>query len=313
MLSAAALIVTILLAPPARGGSAEVSLNGIAGTYVTPDAGANGKGLVIVAGSGPTDRDGNNPFGVNANSLRQLSDVLVADGMSVLRYDKRGIAASKALVTDEAKLRFNDFVADAGRWADWTGGRPGIACVFMLGHSEGALIATMVARERELAGLVLVTAPGRPLGALLREQLSQNPRDAEARSRALSILDALTAGKTVGEVPHDLRSLFRPSVQPYLISVLDIDPAAALAALDVPALIVSGGRDLQVGLADFDTLKTARPEAEAIRIPAMNHMLKDVGPGREQNLAAYGDPDLPLSPRLAATVKGFVARTPCPA
>jgi alpha-beta hydrolase superfamily lysophospholipase len=296
----------------AHAGERDVRLDGLGGTYATPDTGDTHKAVVIVAGSGPTDRNGNKRLGVHTNNLEQISDALTAAGIAVLRYDKRGIGASKALVTDEATLRFDDFVEDARRWADWAGSRERVTCVFMLGHSEGGLIATLVAERRALAGLMLVTSPGRTLGGLLREQLSRNLTDAGVRTRALSILDALAGGKTVADVPDSLRNIFRPSVQPYLVSVLDIDPARELAQLDVPTLIVSAGRDLQVDKADFDALKAARPDATAALVPEMNHVLKDVPADRDGNLAAYRNPDLPLSPDFVSAIRGFLAGTPCP-
>jgi len=242
-----------------------------------------------------------------------LSDALVADGASVLRYDKRGIGASKAAMKSEAALRFDEFVDDAKSWADWLRGQNGITCVFMLGHSEGGLVATLVAKQDDLAGLVLLDSPGRPLTAVMREQLSDAPLDKKTRSDALEILNSLEAGQTVADVAPALHALFRPSVQPFLISLINIDPAKRLAALKLPTLIVSGGRDLQVTEADYDALKSARPKADAVRIPDMNHVLKNVvGTDRASNLATYANPDLPLAPALKSAVTDFIRRTDCP-
>lgn len=297
----------------AVAGERDVGLNGLAASYATPDADPSGKGIVLIAGSGPTDRNGNSRLGVTADYLKQLSDALVGDGISVLRYDKRGVGASKSALSSESALRFGDFVADAAAWAAWVRARDGIACVFVLGHSQGGLVATLIAEQMTLAGLILLASPGRPLAQVLEDQLTRAPLDAKLRSSALSTLKKLEQGKTDADTSPDLQRLFRPSVQPFLISLINIDPAQKLAQLSLPTLIVSGGHDLQVGKADYDALRAANPGATAVRIADMNHVLKDAPAARKPNLATYSDPNLPLSAQLKRAVTSFVTGTPCPA
>jgi pimeloyl-ACP methyl ester carboxylesterase len=306
------LAALFLLTPAANAGEAEVSLGKLGGTLATHDTKASGKGVVIVAGSGPTDRNGNNRLGVGANALKMLSDALAADGVSVLGYDKRGVGASKALVTDEAALRFKNLVDDASGWATCLDARPGVSCVFMLGHGEGGSIATHAAARTPLAGLLLIASPGRPLSARLRDQFARNIHDDAMRAKAVKVLESLEAGKTVPDIDPKLSPFFRPGTQPYMMSALAIDPAKALAAVKIPVLIVSGGRDLQVIAADFEALKAARPNANAVRIVTMNHVLKNVSEGRTPNFESYRDPKMPLSPELVQAVRGFVGRTACP-
>lgn len=311
------LILTTLFAAlfhPASAGASErnVTHDELSATFATPNAGATGKGVVFIAGSGPTDRNGNSRLGVSANYLKELSDVLVTDGTAVLRYDKRGVAASKAAMTSESALRFGDFVSDAQGWTEWLAGRNGIACVFVLGHSEGGLVATLVAEKTRLAGLLLISSPGRPLATVLQGQFARAPMDIKLKSDALKTLKTLEAGKQVPDVNPSLHRIFRPSVQPYLISLIDIDPARRLAKLTLPTLIVSGAHDLQVTKADYDALRAARPNATAVRIPDMNHVLKDAPIERKANLATYDNPTLPLAPGLARAVTSFITETPCP-
>lgn len=300
---------------PAHSGSTNVSDAGLAATFAQPEGARTrgGKGIVFIAGSGPTDRNGNSRLGVDAGYLRLLSDALVREGIFTLRYDKRGVGASKAALTSESALRFPDFVADAQSWARWLGERPGVACVFLLGHSQGGLVATLAAPRVDAAGLVLLSSPGRTFGALLRNQLSAAPMNAKLKADALEIVKQLEAGKTASDVNPGLQRLFRPSVQPFLISLVDIDPAAELAKLKTPTLIVSGGHDLQVSALDFQRLTAARPDATAVRIPGMNHVLKDAPAARKPNLATYANPDLPLAPGLVEAVTGFIDNTACPA
>jgi len=291
----------------------DVTAAGLAGSFLEPDNKASGKAVLMIAGSGPTDRNGNSKLGVDANYLDMLARHLASAGIASLRYDKRGVGGSKALVTSEAALEFSDFVGDAATWDNWLHTQRDIACVFLLGHSEGGLIATLVADKSPPTGLVLIASPGRTFGAVLKGQLQQAPMSAALRNEALSILAALENRQQTPSIDPALDHIFRPSVQPYLISILDIDPARALARLTIPTLLVSGGHDLQVGAVDYTTLKQARPDAQAIRIPDMNHVLKDVDGDRAANLAAYRNPDLPLSPELAVVVTNFITTTPCPA
>jgi pimeloyl-ACP methyl ester carboxylesterase len=291
----------------------DVTTAGLAGSFVEPVDMTSGKAVLMIAGSGPTDRNGNSKLGVEAGYLNMLARHLASAGIASLRYDKRGVGGSKALVTSEAALRFSDFVGDATQWDNWLHTQRDIACVFLLGHSEGGLIATLVAGKSPPAGLVLIASPGRSFGAVLKGQLQQAPMPAALRNEALSILAALENRQQTSSIDPKLDHIFRPSVQPYLISILNIDPARALSKLTTPTLLVSGGHDLQVGEADYAALMQARPDARAIHIPNMNHVLKDVDGDRAANLAAYRNPDLPLSPELARAVTDFFTTTPCPA
>lgn len=311
------LLVTLLLVSNSVGAEErlgqDVTTASLAGSFVQPIGNNPAKAVLLVAGSGPTDRNGNSRLGVDADYLKMLAHHLAQADIASLRYDKRGVGGSKALVTSESALRFSDFVSDAQTWRNWLHDQQDIACVFLLGHSEGGMIATLVAEKSEPAGLVLVMSPGRTFGAVLHTQLSHIPLSKPLRTEALSILKMLESGQQVTKVDPKLNNIFRPSVQPYLLSILDIDPAKELATLTSPVLLVSGGQDLQVSAADFSALKKARPDAQAIRIPKMNHVMKDVDGDRKANLAAYRNPDLPLSPELATAVTKFITTTPCPA
>lgn len=291
----------------------DVSRSGLAGTYLAPSEPNPHKGVLIIAGSGPTDRNGNSKLGVSAGSLKLLAVAFVAAGIASLRYDKRGVGGSQGAAVAESELRLSTFVNDARSWNAWLRRQAGVSCVFLLGHSEGGLIATRVAGTSSPAGLMLIAAPGRTFGAVLQDQLRRAPMPAEERTTALTILNGLESGRETKDVSPKLRNLFRPSVQPYLRSLVNVDPAALLAKLSVPALVVSGGEDLQVGEADFKALIGARTDLSTLRIPTMNHVLKDVSGDRAANLATYRNPDLPLSPELAAVVTRFVENTPCPA
>jgi pimeloyl-ACP methyl ester carboxylesterase len=280
----------------------------IAGTFV--DAGKGAPVVLIIPGSGPTDRDGNNPMGVTAASYRLLAEALASKGVSTLRADKRGMFGSKAAISDANAVAVDDYAADAHNWADAIRKRTGAKCVWLMGHSEGGLIALSAAQRPEgLCGLILVAAPGRKLGAVIREQLQANPANAPLLPPAMAALQSLEAGRTVdtSAMPTPLLPLFNPKVQPFLMDLLRRDPAAMAAATKLPMLIVRGGKDLQVSQADAEALHASRPDAPLFAPPTMNHVLKEVaGDGRASNLATYADPSLPVDPSLVDRIAEFV-------
>jgi hypothetical protein len=280
------------------------------GTYVAPASPAPGaEPVLILAGSGPTDRDGNNPLGVRAAPYRMVAEALAARGIASLRADKRGIAASAAAAPDESALRIQTFAEDARAWAERLRSETGARCVWLLGHSEGALHALLAARDNEhVCGLILIAAPGRRMGEVLRAQLGANPANGPILPAALRILAELEAGRTVaGEGLHPaLAPLFRPSVQPFLISLLALDPADLARRFQGPVLVVQGGADLQTAEVDAQRLGAARPGIAVRLIEGMNHVLKAAPVEPAANFATYADPGLPLAPGLAEALADFI-------
>ncbi|HZW17112.1 MAG TPA: alpha/beta fold hydrolase [Brevundimonas sp.] len=275
------------------------------GTLLTPSGDTRAAALII-AGSGPTDRDGNSPLGVSASSYRLLAEGLAARGVATVRTDKRGVAASASSLISEAELKFTDYADDARAWAAETARLTSQPCAWLIGHSEGALVA-LVAASRDndaICGLVLLSGAGRPIGAVLREQLATAPEP--FLSQALTILAELEAGRPVAEVPPQLAALFRPSVQPYMISWLPLDPAELVATYRGPVMIGHGSTDIQVGVADANALAAARPDATLTIWEGVNHLLKVAPADRVANAATYRDPDLPLAPGVVDDVAGFI-------
>lgn len=260
--------------------------------------------VIIHPGSGPTDRDGNLPGAVN-NSLKMLAEGLAAKGIASLRIDKRGVGRSVAAMTAESDLRFETYVDDLAAWRALVDARPDTADVLLLGHSDGGVVSILAAERSTPARLILLSTPGRPAPDLLREQLQgQLPPDLAARSNA--ILDALSAGTTVDDAPRELYALYRPSVQPYLISWFRYDPAAELAKVEAPVLIIHGANDIQIPAGDGERLASAREDPRRVVVDGMNHVLKDAPAERMANLAVYNEPDAPLAQGLVETIASFV-------
>lgn len=282
----------------------------LAGTFV--DAGKGAPVVVIIPGSGPTDRDGNNPLGVKAAPYRMLAEALAAKHVSTLRIDKRGMFGSKAAIADPNLVTLADYAADAHAWVKAARKRGGAKCVWLLGHSEGALVALAAGQKPDdLCGLILVSGPGRKLGDIIRDQLKANPANAPLLPQAMAALDSLEAGTTVDSAGFaaPLQMLFSPKVQPFLIDLMRQDPTAMVARVKLPVLIVQGAKDIQVSEGDARALHVAQPRSQLAIIPAMNHVLKDVaGDDRAANLATYADPSLPVDPAAVEAIAAFVKR-----
>jgi pimeloyl-ACP methyl ester carboxylesterase len=311
------MLVTLAVAGPASAAAAqeqpfklETPTGTVAGTLALPSAAGKAPVVLIIAGSGPTDRDGNSAGLPGRNdSLKMLAAALADAGFASVRYDKRGIAASRAAGPAESALRFDTYVDDAVAWVARLKADPRFTSVTVLGHSEGALTGMLAARRGGAAACVSVAGVAQRPGAILRRQLAGKlpPPLVEVND---NILAALERGQTVAEVPPALAALYRPGVQPYLISWMKYDPAREIAALRIPVLIAQGTTDIQVGVDQAELLKAAKPDATLAIVPGMNHVLKEVAANAPDPLASYSDPALPLAPQLVGAIVGFLRGLP---
>ena len=258
---------------------------------------------LIIAGSGPTDRNGNNPMMKN-ESLHKLAIALADSGIASLRYDKRAIAESKAAAKSEADLRFDDYVADARDWISLLRKDNRFSRIIVIGHSEGSLIG-MVAAHKNADAFVSIAGAGRPADKILKEQLDKQPQ--AVKDLSFPIIDSLVAGKTVRTVNPMLFSLFRPSVQPYLISWFKYDPAVEIRKLSIPVLVIQGTNDIQVSMEDAQLLAKAG-KAPLVAIDHMNHIFRIVEGDRNANIATYNDPSLPIAGELSDSIVRFIRK-----
>lgn len=312
------LSLALAAAAPALPAAEEIAAPGpqapLRGTY-QPVASAAAPVVLIVPGSGPTNRDGNNPLGMKAATYRLLAQTLAERGVASVRIDKRGMFGSAAAVPDANAVTMDAYADDVGAWIGAIRRRTGASCVWLGGHSEGGLVA-LVAADRPglpICGLVLIATAGRPLGEVIRAQLRADPAAAALLPAAEPVIAALEAGKRVepAAIPPPLLGLFAPQVQGFLISELVLDPARLAARVAVPMLIVQGENDLQVGMEDARRIAAAAPAAWLASFPGVNHVLKQVpADDRMANLGAYANPDLPLAPGLADSIAAFVKSAP---
>jgi uncharacterized protein len=249
--------------------------------------------VLVVAGSGPTDRDGNGPLGLSTDTYRLLAEGLAGRQVASLRFDKRGIGASES-ETKEEDLVMQTFADDVLALLALLRADPRFSAVTLAGHSEGGLVALMAARAAKVDGLALVATPGRRIGVILREQLAGKLDEATTKE-AERIIAALESGGEVGEVPGLLAPIFRPSIQAFIASQMTLDPPALLRALEgVPVVVVHAAHDAQVAEADAKALAAARSDVELVVLPSASHVLKDE-PSAALPQKSYTDPSLPLS------------------
>ena len=255
---------------------------------------------LIIAGSGPTDRNGNNPQMKN-NSLLLLAHELAAQGIASIRYDKRGIGASKDALLSEENLRFENYSEDAKAWAAQLKADPRFDKLIVMGHSEGSLLGLLACEQADV--FVSLAGAGRPIDVILKEQLAVQLKGKKKLLRAADEgLSKLKKGELVEDAPKELFALFRPSIQPYLISWMKYDPAVEISKLKIPVIIIQGTTDLQVQVKDAELLHAASPSSRYILIEGMNHIFKLAPSDREKNIETYSNPELPLAEELLRTL-----------
>lgn len=258
--------------------------------------------VLIIAGSGPTDRNGNNSVMVN-NSLQMLSHELSKFGYSSIRYDKRGVGASANAYLPEEELTFDDNVLIASHFYD-LGKNLGFSRIVIAGHSEGSMIGILLAQKRDVSGFISLAGAGRPIQDVLKEQYQATAPI--IRDSAHVVIDRLASGQRVDTLSPWLYSVFRPSIQKYIISWMKYDPAIEITHLNCPSLVLQGDNDLQVSVEDAEKLGQELPSGKLILLEGMNHVLKKVSSEKAENKAAYNNPSLPLHPDLMFSIVSFL-------
>ena len=238
------------------------------------------------------------------NSLKMLSAELAKKGIASLRFDKRGVAKSQQSGLKEADLRFENYIQDAVSWVKLLKQNKNFSQIVVIGHSEGSLIGMVASQNKNVDGFVSIAGAGQAADQIIREQLKAQPH--VVLDQSTPILDELVKGNTVENVPQMLFSLFRPSVQPYMISWFRYDPQIEIAKLKKPTLIVQGTTDIQVSIEDAKRLLAAKSDAKLVVIEGMNHIFKNVEADRMKNIQTYSQPDLPVNTELVDAICSFV-------
>jgi len=282
----------------------EIEVNSlIKGTLFSPEkVSSKTKLVILIAGSGPTNRSGNSTIGGINNSLKYLAEGLARNGFAVFSYDKRIFAQMINKTIDEKTLSFEDFINDAKDVVTYFKAQKKYAKIIIAGHSEGSLIG-MVASKTNVDGYVSLAGAGRPIDEVLSEQIAKNsPSIKEAADKDLALLKE---GKTFENKNPMLASLFRESVQPYMISWIKYNPQEEIKKLQLPILIINGTKDIQVPPSDAELLHKANPKSTLKIIENMNHIFKEIKVD-EDNVKSYSDPKLPVIPELIEVMTSFI-------
>ncbi len=207
-----------------------------------------------------------------------------------------------AKTLDEKNMSFEDFIKDVKDVATYFRSQKKYSKIIIAGHSEGSLIG-MVAALNNADGYISIAGAGRPIDEVLLEQLTkQSPSIKEEAQKGLA---ALKQGKTFENKNPMLSSLFRESVQPYMISWIKYNPQVEIAKLSIPILVINGTKDIQVPPSDAELLHAAYTKSELKIIENMNHIFKEIKVDSD-NLKSYNNPNLPVMPELISSITQYI-------
>ncbi len=263
---------------------------------------------IIIAGSGPTDRDGNNPIIAPTNEYQMLARSLDSQNIASFRYDKRGVAKSIVENFKERDLVFEDYIKDAAKIYDFIHDTLGFKNVYFIGHSEGSLIAMIASQKKKVDGYISVAGAGRPIDVILEEQMHKSPLADSVKQQITTIFKQLKQGKEVDDFPKILSPLFRKSIQPYMISWLKYSPEKEIKKLNCPILIIQGDCDAQVQIIDAENLHNAHKKSLLSIIPMMSHTLKSAGENCGNQNKTYTDGSLPIDKILVDDIVKFIKK-----
>ena len=284
--------------------SISVNTCDLKGTLLIPKKVESANLVILIAGSGPTDRNGNNTSMKN-NSLKMLAEGLCLNGIASFRYDKRMIGKSIDTLTTEENLRFETYINDATEIVNYFKKDKRFDKIIIAGHSEGSLIGMIAAEKTKIDKYISLAGVAISADEILKEQLKKKK---SIKDESYAIIDSLKNGIEVDSVSKNLQVIFRKSVQPYMISWFKFNPQTEIAKLDIPILIIQGNNDIQVDTTNAELLHKANPESELHIISGMNHILKPVSDNYVENSKTYYYPDLELHPDLLNIIVSFVEK-----
>lgn len=278
----------------------------VRGTQSFPRGADTVLACLIIPGSGPTDRNGNNGYILQTNMYKMLSDSLAAKGYAVLRYDKHGIGDSREVDFNEYNLKFEDYVRDAAEWIKDLKKNKYFKKVVVIGHSEGSLIGMLSADTSGADGFISIAGAAKSADNIILNQLKS--QQLSLYEEAVRITKRIKAGEKVDTISPMLQSVYRPAVQNYLRTWFRYTPTDEIQKMKMPILLIQGSTDFQVGVSEANELKTAKPDAELLVIDGMNHVLKSAPTDKKKNLTTYVDNTIPLHPALIPGIVAFLEK-----
>lgn len=256
---------------------------------------------IIIAGSGPTNRNGNQNFQKN-NSLKKLAESLTNKGIATFRYDKRIVKQIRQGKVDK-NMMFDDFVSDASEVIDYFKEKSIYSKIYVIGHSQGSLVGMLAAKDKA-DGFISLAGAGQNIGDVLVEQAAR--MDPKLGEETQPVVEQLKQGKAVTDFPAALVSVFNKDIQPFMINWMQYNPTEIIKELDIPILLINGTKDLQVSEAEAKLLKTANEKAILTIIENMNHVLFEIKGDDLENSKSYNESFRAISPQLITNIIKFI-------
>ncbi len=279
----------------------------IDGTLLTPEGVDKPPLAIIIAGSGPTDRDGNQTMMKN-NSLKLLAESLSDQGIATFRYDKRIVKLMRQGTNfSERDFKFDNFIEDASAVIDFFSKSNDFSGIYVIGHSQGSLVGmAAISTRNDVSGFISIAGAGESVDQVIIEQLGkQAPALKENAIEAFN--DIKRTGVSKNYSPG-LASIFRPDIQPFIASWMQYDPQELIAGLEIPVLIVNGTNDIQVTEEEAKLLQSAQKNASLTLIENMNHILRLITEPGMDNQKSYNEPNRPIATELPKGIITFIKK-----
>lgn len=255
---------------------------------------------IIIAGSGPTDRNGNQNF-MKSNSLKSLAEALTKHNIATFRYDKRVV---KQILNGKVdpNIMFDDFVSDAQSIVDYFNEKNTYKNIIVIGHSQGSLVGMLASSKAD--AFISLAGAGQDISMVITEQVGKTaPFFIEETKRVFGVLKS---GKTTTDYSPALASLFNIDLQPFMMNWMQYNPAEIISSLEIPVLIVNGTKDLQVSVEEAKLLNEALPTSEIVIINNMNHVLFTIDGDDLENAKSYNEGFRKINPELITTITTFI-------
>jgi len=276
----------------------------IEGTLIVPQTDEKPPLAILIGGSGPTDRNGNQQMMVN-NSLRFLAEGLYKKNIASFRYDKRIVKQMKQHTLVERNVQFDDFIHDAVAVLEYFKNDERFSKIYIIGHSQGSLVG-MVAAQNGADGFVSIAGAGQEIDDVIIAQLTKQAPGLVDSAR--NAFDDLRSNGVAYNYSEGIASIFRKEIQPFILTWMQFDPKVELAKLEIPVLIINGDKDIQVHVSEAELLKAAKPDAEYKIIAGMNHIFKKIEGNDLENSESYNNYNLPVMPELITTIADFIKK-----
>ena len=297
------LISTSIFAQDKTYDEKEISITDlIDGSLIIPENSNKSPLAIIIAGSGPTNRNGNQNF-LKSNNLKKLANQLANNNIASFRYDKRIVKQIRTGKVNVKKMRFEDFVDDAKSVINYFREKNQFSKIYVIGHSQGSLVGMLAAKD-SIDGFISLAGAGQNIGDVIVEQINNTARQFVDDTKR--VVKTLKSGKTTTDFPPALNAMFNMDTQPFMISWIAYNPAEIITDLDIPILIINGTKDLQVSAEEANLLANANKKAELKIIENMNHVLFTIEGDKLENSKSYNESFRKINPELITEIVSFI-------